>query len=251
MKNIREDIIDEEQIEVIKENIRRMEINHVTSLTYDLFGHYSDPRSQVLVKNNIKKIAKVAWDKCNEQTKYEFGIKSGQYAVSGDSDRAKLSKGFLELVDGLSYLSEEQRIIDMRTILDDLNRVHNAFNNFYNEPPFAKQLIKYISGSGEIPNRIRKIYVDILLRCSIGNYYGVSREANTYYHIMIKLFQENEISAFLDFLIDEDCYLNTGYSPKQIAYLQNIANLILPNVINQIFKRALNIIIKKKKLGIY
>lgn len=246
LTNIRGGKIENEQIEVIKETIRKMETNHAISLVNDLFSHYADPRLHVVVKNNINKIAKTAWEKCDEHTKYEFGIKSGQYAAVGDNDRAKLSKDFLELVKGLSYLSEDQKTIAMRIILDDLNRVHNAYNNFYNEPPYVKQLIKYVSASGDVPSRIMKIHVETIVKCRIGNYWGVSNEAIPYYNSLIQLFQDDEIVHFLDFLINNDFLFNRGYSSEQLRHLQLVAKLIVENVVNATYKRALNIIINNK-----
>jgi len=248
LKNIRESLIAEEEIDVIKETIRKMETEHAISLVKDLFGHYSDPRTSVVVKKNIKKIAKTAWNKCDEDTKYEFGIKSGQYAAVGDNDRAKLSREFLELVNGLSYLSEDQKNVLMRMILDDLQRVHKGNNNFYNEPYHAKQLIKYVSESGEIPDRMVKSYVEIIVECRIGNPWGVSWEALPYYDSMIQLFGEKEISGFLDFLISDSFFLNYGHSPKQLKNLKKIAKMLITDILNPIFKKALNSIITGKNL---
>ena len=55
------------------------------------------------------------------------------------------------MVDGLGYISEDQRAIEVREVCETLLRAHNGFNNFYNEEPHAKTLIKYIPTSGSVP----------------------------------------------------------------------------------------------------
>ena len=239
---IRSAILNVDQIKLINESIKKMEGEHANSLLKTLYGHYVDPRKEKSVRINIQSIANVTWKKSNDKTKYELGIKCGQYAIS-DKDRYKLSRKFFELVNGLSYLTEDEKTIELSGLINELRDAHENYYNFYNESPIAKRLIRWIPPSGEIPKKVRQTYVETVVKCRIGNRHGVSRNAVVYYDTMIKLFRDQEIVRFLDYITRSSFIFNYASSSDQLINLKTIARMINQNLVNKTLKYAMDIII--------
>src|SRR5260370_1552933 len=80
----------------------------------------------------------------------------------------------------------------------NLLAVHNAMNNFYNEPPFARRLAEIVNGSA-VPVSAQFAVVEAVMTCAFGNPYGVSHAAMPQYEQMIKSFLPNEGSIILGF----------------------------------------------------
>ena len=55
---------------------------------------------------------------------------------------------------------------------------------------------KLLPGSGEIPKELRYTYVKTVVMCAVGNGYGVSNMAYSYYESMLEKFQDKELYAF-------------------------------------------------------
>ena len=111
--------------------------------------------------------------------------------------KKNLSHEFLSLVDGLSYLSEDQIAVEIDGLLDSLHTAHYGWDNFYNEPKHIRMISKYVPQSGDIPNSVLDKYVKTIIACRLGNYYGVSRDAVGYYDELINRFQEEHFKVLL------------------------------------------------------
>ena len=77
-----------------------------------------------------------------------------------------------------------------------LMAVHQGFDNFYNEPPFAERLLQ-LSRQSAIPDTVKEELVTTVVTCAIGNLYGVSNAAVPYYKKMIKGFSPSEVEIML------------------------------------------------------
>ena len=85
--------------------------------------------------------------------------------------------------------------------------VHQGFDNFYNEPPFAERLYNITKESG-VPDSAKDEYVKVVTTCYVGNVYGYSRGAIEYYSEMIKSFSPKEIEIMLN-LVSKKCILKS------------------------------------------
>ncbi|MDR3596191.1 hypothetical protein [Clostridium sp.] len=47
--------------------------------------------------------------------------------------------------------------------INSLYSAHCGYNNFYNEPVYAKELIKFIPKTGEIPELIEEKYIQVIV----------------------------------------------------------------------------------------
>lgn len=165
----------------IKASVQRLPIELVDSSLRAVFGMYTDPNLDVKVRNNLKLIVHCLWDCSSKNAKYDAGMKYAIFSANADIHRKQLANEFLTIVEGLSFLSIEQRALDMDQVLDGLSSAHYGWNNFHNEPSHARLLTAYVPTTGEIPPEVMYKYVKVLILCKIGNGHGVSDSAEPYY----------------------------------------------------------------------
>ena len=103
---------------------------------------------------------------------------------------------FFERIKWVSLLDSCDRNILYSHAVDDLYLVHNDFNNFYNEPPFAERLLNIVK-QGAVPEAVLEKYVITVTCCFIGNGWGVSDRAFHCYEEMIQGFSPREVSVML------------------------------------------------------
>ncbi len=187
-----------------------LKTEQIDSLLKALIGVYLDPQSPPHARNNVFHFAEILWKLSSDSPKNEIGIQYAHYSANQIEQKTSLIKSFLEKVNGLSYLPEDVRILELENLIQTLRNTHNSSNNFYNEPPVAKEIRKYVSDTGKIPKQIRANYVKVLISCRLGNGYGVSRDAVPFYDELIDLFQHEEIIEFCKLILDEEIISKLG-----------------------------------------
>lgn len=242
LQSIRNETITETDSEPIISNVQQLPQDLVHSLLRTIFGMYADEKLSVSVRNNIDLFAKAVWTQSDESAKNDIGLKYAIFSANGEIKRKELAKQFLDIVDGLGYLTEDIRAIEMKDRLEALLTAHVNYQNFYTEEPHARILHKYGSETGLIPKAIQSYYVKVLLICKLGNKYGVSRTAEPCYDTMINRFQDDEIREFLKLLKDKELISIFQYSAKANKFKQIAKSLLDNNAKNQILKKALDII---------
>lgn len=213
--NIKNNELQEKDINPIVKALDSTPTEYVVSLAITLFGMFCDPDGKREIKNNIRLIAKQVWNLLPEKTKKDFGLRHATWSANADIPHRNAAHDFLELVGGLSYLSDDNKAAELADVLSLLRSAHFGINNFYNEPAFASMVIKYIPDTGKIPDSIQELYVKVICLCTIGNGYGISNAAEPYYKKMISNFTDSEIAHFLKLFGDlefstelrhSDCY---------------------------------------------
>jgi hypothetical protein len=204
LHNIRNAILSCDDIAPIITNLSLLPHDLATSLIRTIFGMFIDPDLSTNSKNNIRLIAKSAWDNTPDEIKREIGIKYSTYGANGDISRRDSAKEFLEMVGGLAYLPLDTLAMEVGEKVNNLYQAHTSFNNFHNEPAHAKALAHYIPDNGNIPVAIRYQYVKTLLMCLIGNGYGVSNMAIPIYENLLSKFQDPEIYIFCKLIQDSE-----------------------------------------------
>ena len=96
----------------------------------------------------------------------------------------------------LSLLGEHELHSMISAACKRIFSVHQAFDNFYNEPPFAERLLQ-LSTQGAIPDTVKDELVTSVVTCAVGNPYGVSNAAMPYYVKMIQGFSPREVEIML------------------------------------------------------
>lgn len=169
-------------------------------LLFDMFhGIYCDPASSEPTRLNVLDICYNYKDKFTSSIKANLINRHQDYLAKGDNNRHIISQQFFEKLGLLALLAESEKHSVIYNALKDLWNIHRDINNFYNEPPFAERLYK-LSEQTQIPNTIKENYVKVVVCCYMGNGYGVSWAAETYYEKMIKNFSSDEIKIMLELL---------------------------------------------------
>lgn len=242
LQNIRTQTLTKSDANPIIVNIERLPQDLIHSLLRALFGMYVDERQDVFVRENIDLFVIDVWNNSDNAAKNDIAFKYAVFSVNAELTKKELAKQFLTMVDGLGYISDDQKAIEIREVSESLLRAHNAFNNFYNEEPHAKTLIKYIRSSGKVPQLIRSYYVKVLLICKLGNNYGVSHSAEPYYDQMIERFQDPEFSELLK-LLDDNEIVTIFNDPDRAKRFISLLAPLKDKIKSEKLKKALDIIL--------
>ena len=162
-----------------------------------LHGIYCDPASGEEARLNSLSICTKLKDEFTPRTQSELIDRHQDYIAKGDKERHVASKNFFEKLGIIDWLSESEGHALISAACSNLLSVHNAFDNFYNEPPFARRL-EEIARQVAIPETTQAEYVESIITCAAGNRYGVSNAAVPSYHRMIKSFSPREIKIMLN-----------------------------------------------------
>lgn len=237
INNIREHELKEEDAIQINTFIGELREELATSLLNAIFGMYSTPTTDIKLRNNIMLIANSVWERASDKGKTEIAIKYMTFSINAQIAKKELAYSFLEQVDGLSYLSDDCKSLELDVLLDDLYYIHYGYNNFYKEPPIARKISKYVNEDGKIPDIVRYKYVKNIMLCYLGNYWGISEGAYEYYERAIGLFTELEIEEFIKILKDTDIQ-NTLEGRRAQKYIE-LANKFYNRVTNENLKQLL------------
>lgn len=199
-----------QEIAVFFTNLTQEQVNNLVSGFYGIYTK-SDTDSQTL--QNINRLLPLIWNRVDEDTKNTFGLKYGNFVASNSQHEKKLSREFLQLVDAESYIPDDLRVVEIEETIDNLITSHRGFNNFYNEPSFARQLRRIVGEQPKVPKVISKKYVLSLVEAFLTNGHGVAASAQPIYeellsnldshqaNIAVLSFTDTSISSKLQFTL--------------------------------------------------
>ncbi|NES64850.1 MAG: hypothetical protein F6K24_06105 [Okeania sp. SIO2D1] len=163
LKNINTNQISEKDAKQIASFCVDLPVEKINTLTAGLFGIYTQLNSTTQTRQNVRLLIPFLWDRLNEDTRYQFGTNYARFVANNDQLQAKLVRDFLETVSGKSYIPDNIRLAEIQTSIENLLTVHREINNFYNEPPFARQLQRLVGDMGKIPSQVNREYVYCLV----------------------------------------------------------------------------------------
>ena len=161
-----------------------------------LHGIYSDPASIEQSRVNSLSIASEFAPYFTPKAKSDLINRHHDYIAKGDEKRHKASQQFFERLGMLSLLGEHEFHSLLSRAAKRLLGIHQAMDNFYNEPPFAERLLQ-LTGQGAVPDTVKEELVTVVVTCATGNPYGVSRGALPYYNKIIEGFSPGEVEIML------------------------------------------------------
>ena len=162
-----------------------------------LHGIFCDPASSEEGRRNALAICERFNETLNPKTESALVDRHQDYKAKGDEARAKASLQFFEQLGLLSLLDKaEIHAIITSASLKRLS-VHNAWDNFHNEPPFAERLAR-ITEKNAVPDTAKTQFVEAVVTCATGNGYGISNAANPSYQRMVRSFSPAEVKLMLD-----------------------------------------------------
>jgi hypothetical protein len=162
-----------------------------------LHGVYCDPASGEEARVNALSICELFSSTMTPQALSALVGRHEDYRAKGDDARHKASQQFFVHLGNLALLGDTEMHGLITTATAQLLSEHNAFSNFYNEPPFADRLAS-LASQNRIPESARFEFVNAVVTCATGNRYGVSHAALPAYHAMIKSFSPAEIRIMLE-----------------------------------------------------
>ena len=161
-----------------------------------LHGVYCDPSQGEETRSNALGLCEKFSDSMTPRARSALVDQHQEYRAKGDEKREAASRQFFERLGQLSILGEAE----VHSIITGASRrlleVHNAFDNFYNEPPFAERLYG-LTEKNAVPNTAKAVFVEAVITCGMGNPYGVSNSAMPYYRKMVRSFSPAEIEIML------------------------------------------------------
>ncbi|PMC68188.1 hypothetical protein CJ209_09890 [Fusobacterium nucleatum] len=205
LSNIKSELMDDEQIKAISSFFTELNLEKADALAKGFFGIYINSSTSQQTRTNINNLAPELWQVISEEIKASFGIRCATFIANGENQAQNEAKRFLEIVGGLSYLPDSVKSPKISTALENLSNAHNNFNNFYNEPPFAKQLYNIVGTHGTIPEKLNFLYVKTIVSVFLTNGNGVVRLAEPIYIELIKNFDPKQafiaLTSFSDNII--------------------------------------------------
>jgi hypothetical protein len=185
------------QIAVFFANLPREKVN---TLAEGFFGIYTQQDTISQTRQNVRLLVPYLWDRLDENTRQQFGIKYARFIANNDRDKQDLSREFLEAVSGLSYIPDGIRAAEVQTAIENLLSAHRGGNNFYNEPPFARQLQRLVGETGKVPKEVNNEYILCLVEVFLTNGNGRAWNAeSTYISLLDQLDPSQSLIAILSF----------------------------------------------------
>ena len=147
------------------------------AILHNLFSNFIRQDCDPNLKYNIKQVAPNVWELVKDDVRSNVAARYTSLKDVKNEDAAKEAEEFLKMVDGIKYIPEDNRAIIFNRNAQEFLDTHFGWDNFYNEPTYAKNLL--LLGS-EVPQISMKLYVLSVLMSFIGNSYGISDSAQQY-----------------------------------------------------------------------
>ncbi|WP_454919857.1 hypothetical protein [Abiotrophia defectiva] len=196
--------IDTGTLNSLERSFKDLSTNISSSLLVTLFGIYVSEKTSQQVRNNILSVSSILWEYTTNPIKYELGTKKEYYKNNLDKDKEDLAYTFFEKCNGLDYLTINEKSLTISGLCDDLYNAAHSWDNYYNEPPIAREIMKYIKSSESLPEEQTTKLLNTFLECRIGREVpyqkGVSPGAKKYYDSLFKLLSKNQVKITLELL---------------------------------------------------
>jgi hypothetical protein len=201
--NIKSTTVSADDAEEIATFFATLPQDRANNLGAGLFGLYTRADTAIQTRQNIQALAPALWELLDEDARRDIGVKYGRFVANNDQAEKALSRQFLETVGGTAYIPEDLRTADLAVAIENLLSAHRGFNNFYNEPAFARALERLVGERGEVPKAISRRYVWALVEVFLTNGHGVAAGAEPAYMRLLDKFDANQAAlSVLSFMRD-------------------------------------------------
>lgn len=193
---LNENTFTDEQLSFWHQRIKNSNSIQKIALFKMLHGKYCDPKSSSIIRGNILSLSIKCKSEISDKAIGEIINCYNSYAGSNDEKRKVASEEYLTKVGLFDSLNISTQHTIISRLCKQLYNVHFSLNNFYNEPPYANYLC-FVSEQAEIPDLTKAEFVEVVVVCGVGNPYGVSNAAVSYYHKMVQEFSPREIEYMI------------------------------------------------------
>jgi hypothetical protein len=161
-----------------------------------LHGMYCDPAATQETRLNALALCKHFAEEFSAKLTADLLNQHSEYIASGKEDRQEASRQFFTSLGIVGLLGSSERHALITRACKSLRNVHDAWDNFYNEPPFAERLHE-LSEQVAVPESAQLDFVYTVALCGTGRTTGISRAALPDYHAMVRNFSPREIHYLL------------------------------------------------------
>lgn len=207
-------------------------------------GIYCDPNAPEQARLNSLDICNGLPEGLTASMRSELINNHSEYVAKGYEEKHAASLQFFEKLGLLNILNESEQHVVFSRAVERLWNVHNGMNNFYNEPAFAERLLE-LTLQGAVPETVQEEFVQTIGCCRVGNGYGVSNAAVSYYDQMVQNFSPREIAALIQSATSRDNSLGRRVTAGG-SYRANFKDLLglidpnsIPNVVSASYAQLL------------
>ena len=206
-----------------------------------LHGIYCDPSAGEEARTNALSICSLFRKKFTPKTQSLLVDRHQDYKAKGDGKRYTASQRFFENLRLISLLDSLEVHSMITSASRSLLRVHGDWDNFHNEPPFAERLEQVVHGIS-VPDSAQASFVEAVVICGVGNFYGVSRVAVPSYRAMVKSFSPKEIRVMLTLpsgtnTVSDRVRRSEDCAKRFSALVRLLAEGSVPTVVRQAYEK--------------
>lgn len=227
--NIKNQALSPSEVETMAAFFTELSVEKCNALAKGLFGIYIDPASTQQTITNINLIAPHLWGFVSEDVRADFGTRCAVFMANGERHAKETSHRFLELVGALSYLPDAVKAPQIKNAIEQLLEAHYAVNNFYNEPPLARQLVNIIGKHGAVPPQLNYAYIRTLVTVFLTNGNGEAWNADLIYVELIKKLDAKQTYLALT-SFREDSIKSKLQFPLCKRKFETMLDLLEPNI---------------------
>ena len=227
--NIKNQELSPSEVETMATFFTELSVEKCNALAKGLFGIYIDPASTQQTIANINLIAPHLWGFVSEDVRADFGTRCAVFIANGERHAKETSHRFLELVGALSYLPDAVKAPQIKNAIEQLLDAHYAMNNFYNEPPLARQLANIIGKHGAVPPQLNYSYIKTLVTVFLTNGNGEAWNASPIYIDLIKKLDAKQTYLALT-SFREDAIKSKLQFPLCKKKFETMLDLLEPNI---------------------
>jgi hypothetical protein len=162
-----------------------------------LHGIFCDPASSEEARLNALDLCQHFAPRFPEKLKSDLINQHSEYLADGKDDRQEASRQFFTKLGMLGLLGNSERHAMISRECKQLRGVHDAWDNFYNEPPFAQRLLE-LTQQVAVPETAQREFVYTVALCATGRRSGVSHAAMPAYLTMVRNFSPREVHLLLE-----------------------------------------------------
>ena len=240
LQNIKENIVENEQADLIISLFSELNQEKINSLIQGFFGIYINDETTQQTRTNINILAPSLWNYVTEEIKYSLGTRVATFIANSVQPSIEFGKQFLDIVSGNSYLPDAVKIPYIKQAIENLSNSHRTFQNFYNEPSYARSLKKTV-GEHNIPMSLYYLYTKTLVDVFITNGNGVCWDANEIYKDLIRNFDSKQAFIAITSFTDEKIKSKLQFQLCRTKY-EEMLDLLEPNLTNSIISDLLKTI---------
>lgn len=161
-----------------------------------LHGIYCDPASTQETRLNALDLCKHFAGEFPAKLRSDLLNQHSEYIAGGKENRQEASRQFFTSIGLVGLLGTSERHAMITRACKSLRGVHDAWDNFHNEPPFAERL-RELSEQVAVPQTAQLDFVYSVALCGTGRTTGVSNAAMPDYRAMASNFSPREVHILL------------------------------------------------------